>query len=92
MELRGAAIVITITPFIHFFYTLDERDYSLETLGHLFRIPIEISTGIVLMLFPLMGWIADVILTRYKALKLAIVFLLVTVLAAVTYNSVKLCI
>ena len=82
--------MITITLFIHFFYALNERDFDLETVGQSVRLPIEIYTGIVLMLFPLMEWIADVILTRYKALKLAIAFLLITAFAAVTYNSIEL--
>ena len=91
MEPKGVVTVIIITFIVNGISTLDNMDYILEYTRRSAQLPIEIYIGISLMLFPLMGWIADVILTRYKALKLATVFILAIASGAAIYNGVKLC-
>ena len=91
MEPKGVVTVIIITFIVNGISTLDDTDYIQEYYSLPIQIPTEISTGVSLMLFPLMGWIADVILTRYKALKLATVFMLVIMYAVAINHGVKLC-
>ena len=91
MEPKGVVTVLIITFIVNGISTLDDTDYIQQYRKRSVQLLIEICIGISLMLFPLMGWIADVVLTRYKALKLATVFMLVIMYALAIYEGVKLC-
>ena len=70
------------------FTNISKKRYLLTTLANSVRIPIIVGQGVLLLVYPLLGHLADVYLTRYRVLKSSLIILAIITLAAVVYFGI----
>ena len=87
MKLRGCLIVIFCS--LGLALTNASKKRYLFTLSSFdTRISILVGQGVLLLVYPLLGHLADVYLTRYRALKASLIILTITSLAATAYEGI----
>ena len=69
---------------------VSKKRYLLSTATVTARIPILVGQGVLLLVYPLLGHLADVYLTRYRALKASLVILTIVCLLAIIYESIDI--
>ena len=70
------------------FTNISKKRYLITTLENSGRIPLIVGQGVLLLVYPLLGHLADVYLTRYRVLKFSLIILTITTLAAVVYFGI----
>ena len=72
MEVKGAVIILLTSFVTHWLLTLDMRNSIIVSLPYdSFVVTSSIVSGI-LLIYPLIGWIADVCINRYRAIKYSV--------------------
>ena len=89
MKLPGYMIVI-ICCLGFSMSNVSKKRYLLSTATFTARIPILVGQGVLLLVYPLLGHLADVYLTRYRALKASLVILTIVCLLAIIYESIDI--
>ena len=84
MKLRGYLIVIICSLGLAF-TSISNKRYLLISLGIRGRFALIVGQGVLLLVYPLLGHLADVYLTRYRALKSSLIILTIVTLAAAVY-------
>ena len=87
MKLRGYLIVIICCLGLAF-TSISKKRYLLTLLTITARIPIIVGQGVLLLVYPLLGHLADVYLTRYRVLKSSLIILTIVTLASVVYLGI----
>ena len=82
MEMAGAIVVIATCLLTHLYFTLDFSNYFFLLHSNSDITSLMSSIGLLLLAFPLLGYLTDVHFTRYKAIKVS---LLVQVLSLITW-------
>ena len=72
MKLRGYLIVIVCCLGLAF-TDISKKRYLLSTTLKAARIPMIVGQGVLLLVYPLLGHLADVYLTRYRVLKSSLI-------------------
>ena len=85
MKLRGSLLVIVCCLVVEF-CNLSQRKYILTATGLLDRIIFLSVQGLLFLLYPFLGHLTDVYLTRYRSLKLSFVIMLLGIFAALIYE------
>ena len=83
MKLRGSHVV-TICCFLLQFLNIAQKRYFLSLTPYFGVLIVVCSQGILFLLYPLLGHLADVYLTRYHTLKCGLVILVTGGIAIVT--------
>ena len=87
MKQRGYLIVIVCCLGLAF-TDISKKRY-LQTAASLpTRIPITVGQGVLLLVYPLLGHLADVYLTRYRALKSSLILLTITSFVGFVYEGI----
>ena len=87
MKLRGYLIVIVCCLGLAF-TDISKKRYMLSTIIISTRIPFLVGQGVLLLVYPLLGHLADAYLTRYRVLKSSLIILTIVSLAAVVYLGI----
>ena len=87
MKLRGCLIVIVCCLGLAFSNIIKKR-YLLTTITLSGRIPIIVGQGVLLLVYPLLGHLADVYLTRYRVLKSSLIILTIISFAGLVYKGI----
>ena len=72
MKLHGCLILIVCCLGLAL-SNISKKRYLLTTITLSGRIPYIVGQGIILLVYPLLGHLADVYLTRYRALKSSLI-------------------
>ena len=70
------------------FTNISKKKYLLTTIENSARIPLIVLQGVLLLVYPLLGHLADVYLTRYRVLKSSLIILAIITLATVVYFGI----
>ena len=70
------------------FTNISKKKYLLTTLENSVRIPFIVGQGVLLLVYPLLGHLADAYLTRYRVLKSSLILLTIVTIAAVVYVGI----
>ena len=87
MKLHGYLIVIVCCLGLAFTNTSKKR-YILGTVTISARITILVGQGVLFLVYPLLGHLADVYLTRYRALKSSLIILTIISFTAFVYGGI----
>ena len=87
MKLRGYLIVIVCCLGLAF-TDISKKRYLLSTITISARIPFLVGQGVLLLVYPLLGHLADVYLTRYRALKSSLIMLTIIGFAGIVYLEI----
>ena len=87
MKLQGYLIVIVCCLGLAF-TNISKKRYLLTSLVTPARIPIIVGQGVLLLVYPLLGHLADVYLTRYRALKSSLIILTIISFAGLVYEGI----
>ena len=88
MKLRGSLLVI-VCCLVMEFCNINQKEYLILASGDLICIIFVISIlGLLFLLYPLLGHLADVYLTRYRSLKWSFCFLILTACMGAIYLGV----
>ena len=87
MKLRGCLIVIVCCLGLAF-TNISKKRYLLTTITLSGRIPFIVGQGILLLVYPLLGHLADVYLTRYRVLKSSLIILTIISFAGLVYEGI----
>ena len=87
MKLRGYLIVIICSLGLAF-TSISKKRYLFASLTLSGRIPIVVGQGVLLLVYPLLGHLADVYLTRYRALTSSLIILTIATLATAVYFGI----
>ena len=78
MKLRGSLLVIVCCLVVEF-CSFNQKEYLILTSGDLkYTISVITTLGLLFLLYPLVGHLTDVYLTRYRSLKWSFGFLILT--------------
>ena len=91
MSLKGCVLIVICSILVQFFDV--RKQYLYHELITSSRIAVSVSQGLVFLVYPLLGYLADVCLTRYRIIKwsflvnlgggiINLLFLLVTIFMA----------
>ena len=69
-------VIICLLAVQPFNIWLKDLSFGASTLQRLARIPSYLGIGVLFLSYPLLGYIADVCLTRYRTLKCSFIFLI----------------
>ena len=86
MKLRGSLLVIVCCLVVEF-SNISQKKYFFLATGLSDRILFLGVQGILFLLYPLLGHLTDVYLTRYRSLKLSFVVLLLGICASLAYEG-----
>ena len=89
MKLRGYQLVIASCLAVKLTSSARER-YLVSFARLLNRLSVIVGFGILFLVYPLLGHLADVYLTRYRTLKVSYVILTIASCAAVVYCTVDI--
>ena len=89
MKLRGSLLVIVCCLVVEF-CNISQKKYLLFTTGLLDRILFLSVQGLLFLLYPLLGHLTDVYLTRYRSLKLSCVILLLGICVSLVYEGFEI--
>ena len=89
MKLRGSRLVI-ICCLVVALWNITDKQYLLVTDTLAIRLPDLAIQGLLFLLYPLVGHLTDVYLTRYRSLKWSFGILIITPCAAVVYCGIDL--
>ena len=89
MKLRGSRLVI-ICCLVVALWNITDKQYLLVTDALAIRLPDLAFQGLLFLLYPLVGHLTDVYLTRYRSLKLSFGILIFIACAAVVYCVIDL--
>ena len=67
MSLKGCVVIVICSILVQFFDL--RKQYLYSELVTPSRIAVSISQGLVFLVYPLLGYLADVCLTRYRIIK-----------------------
>ena len=87
MKLPGYLIVLLCSLGLAL-SNISKKRYILTLITLSARISWTIGQGLLLLVYPLLGHLADVYLTRYRALKASLIILTITSLAATAYEGI----
>ena len=87
LHVRGYLIVIVCCLGLAFTNTSKKR-YILGTVTISARIPYIVLSGVLLLMYPLLGHLADVYLTRYRVLKSSLIILTIISFTAFVYEGI----
>ena len=87
MKLRGYLIVIACCLGLAF-TNISKKRYLLTTANNSTWIANIVGQGVLLLVYPLLGHLADVYLTRYRALKNSLIILTIIGFAAFVYEGI----
>ena len=77
MENYGYRVTLITCVLIHFSITAT-NDWIHNTMSRYGVMIWNIAQGIAFLMYPILGWIADVFTTRYQMMKCALIFVLVS--------------
>ena len=89
MKLRGSLLVIVCCLVVEF-CNLPQKDYEFLDITLNVRVVVLATQGISFLLYPLVGHLTDVYLTRYRSLKWSFGILIFAVCAAIVYIGIDL--
>ena len=89
MKLRGSLLVIVCCLVVEY-CNYSQKKYLLFDTGLLDRILFLGVQGILFLLYPLLGHLTDVYLTRYRSLKLSFIVLLLGICASLGYGGFQI--
>ena len=84
MKLRGSLLVI-VCCLVMEFCNFNKKGYLIVATGNLNTISFIILLGLLFLLYPLMGHLTDVYLTRYRSLKWSFGFLILAACMGAIY-------
>ena len=87
MKLRGSLLVIICCLVVEF-CNITRKDYLYLTVYTTITVLIQVAQGTLFLIYPLVGHLTDVYLTRYRSLKWSFGLLMFTTLASVVYYSI----
>ena len=87
MKLHGCLIVIVCCLGLAFSNIIKKR-YLLTTITLSGRIPTIVGQGVLLLVYPLLGHLADVYFTRYRVLKTSLIILTIISFAGLVYEGI----
>ena len=87
MKLRGYLIVIICCLGLAC-TNISKKRYLLSTAQHSTRTAYIVGQGVLLLVYPLLGHLADVYLTRYRVLKSSLILLTIIGLAGLVYEGI----
>ena len=87
MKLQGYLIVIVCCLGLAF-TNISKKRYLLTSLVTPARISFIVGQGVLLLVYPLLGHLADVYLTRYRALKFSLIILTIISFAGLVYKGI----
>ena len=87
MKLQGYLIVIVCCLGLAF-TNISKKRYLLTSLITPARISFIVGQGVLLLVYPLLGHLADVYLTRYRALKFSLIILTIISFAGLVYKGI----
>ena len=92
MGYKAAAVILVNSFLIHIFIVFDNQAYLVNDYPYSSdQAAINIAIGIALLLFPMFGLVADVCLTRYKMIQVAL-FILAGILIFIMIYLLSYCI
>ena len=87
MKLRGSLLVIVCCLVVEFF-DFNRKEYILLASGNiLYTTSVLTVLGILFLLYPLVGHLTDVYLTRYRSLKWSFIFLILAACVGAIYEG-----
>ena len=75
MELSNASLVVVLCVFIHMM-GIGSDNYYYHNQTHSQSVIFLVTQGLAYLLYPLLGWMADVWFTRYKFVRLSLVLMI----------------
>ena len=90
MKLRGSLLVIVCCLVVEFCDIINQKEYASGNL--IYTISVITLVGIMFLLYPLVGHLTDVYLTRYRSLKYSFGFLVLAACIGTIYESVLIAI
>ena len=86
MDKRGALTVIFTCLLVHFMFVLDMPAYIFnnQDIYPIVRTAMSCGIGVSLLLFPLLGFLADVYVTRYRMIQMSLISLVVILILGLT--------
>ena len=87
MKLRGCLIVIVCCLGLAL-SNISKKRYLFTTITLSGRIPFIVGQGVLLLVYPLLGHLADVYLTRYRVLKSSLIILTIVGFAGLVYEGI----
>ena len=91
MKLRGSLLVIVCCLAVEF-CNITQKEYLLSTANLLDRVSFLAMEGVLFLLYPLLGHLTDVYLTRYRSLKWSYGILSISACALLLYCGIDLAI
>ena len=90
MKLRGFLLVI-VCSLVAEIFNINQKEYIVLTSGDLIsKILILTGLGLLFLLYPLVGHLTDVYLTRYRSLKWSFGFLILVACLVFLYAALSL--
>ena len=75
--IKGSKVTLLTCVLIHFFI-VTTNNWIKHILVSYIGIPWNVSQGIAYLMYPILGWIADVRVTHYKIIKISFVFVFIS--------------
>ena len=89
MKLRGSLLVIVCCLVVEF-VNITRKDYLYLTVYTTITVVNQVAQGLLFLIYPLVGHLTDVYLTRYSSLKWSFGLLLFTTFASVVYSIIDI--
>ena len=77
LPITGSKVTLLTCVLIHF-CLITTNDWIKHILVSYIAIPWNVSQGIAYLMYPILGWIADVRVTHYKIIKISFMFVLIS--------------
>ena len=87
MKLRGSLLVIVCCLVVEF-CNITRKDYLYLTVYTTITVLNQVAQGLLFLIYPLVGHLTDVYLTRYRSLKWSFGLLMFTTFASVVYSII----
>ena len=91
MQLRSSTAVLVVTFLVELF-NYSQKRYISNSLTLNGRLPALCMQGVTFLCFPLLGYLADVYLTRYRALKCGLITIVICQVATTVVLLVDVCV
>ena len=91
MQLRSSTTVLVVTFLVELF-NYSQKRYISNSLTLNGRLPALCMQGVTFLCFPLLGYLADVYLTRYRALKCGLITIVICQVATTVVLLVDVCV
>ena len=79
MKLRGSLLVIICCLVVEF-CNITRKDYFFLNVNLTVKLFVQVSQGVLFLIYPLLGHLTDVYLTRYRSLNVSFVILMLIAL------------